>query len=124
MMIVGKNSDAISATSQNAVSLDSKTVCLVNDVKNFKLKTDYIAPPFTIKGNGTIQILELVDHPAQNSKIGGNAILLQGTKFIAKFQVEEPAQMTTPAGNVPDPMPLHMGFGTFLPTVEPPVKIS
>lgn len=74
----------------------------------------YISGGFTIPGVGTLSISALgQDQLSQKSRSGGKFLLLKGTTFTARFQVMVPATMPTPAGPVPDPLPVYSGSGSF-----------
>jgi hypothetical protein len=74
----------------------------------------YISGGFVIPGVGTLSISALgQDQLSKKSRSGGKFLMLKGTTFTAQFQVTLPAQIPTPGGPVPDPMPLYSGSGSF-----------
>jgi len=79
----------------------------------------YIAPPHVIPGTGTLKIAALaVDQKATKTKSGGKAVLLKGSQFDAKFEIQVPAQQPPPGPGppIPDPMPQYTGKGVFMTT--------
>lgn len=98
--------------------LNGKKVCVAGDEKNVSVPgCQYTSPPFVTKpGTGTLKIMSLTTGQiALNSKSGNKALLLKGNKFIAKFEVQEPAQFIppTPAPVQNDPITMYMGQGSF-----------
>lgn len=95
-----------------------KAMCVEGDeAKVSVLGCSYVAGAFTVPGTGTVKIDALgSDQIAQRTKIGGKAVLLQGTVFTAKFEVQSPAQQpSTPP--VADPTPEYPGgTGRFITT--------
>ena len=97
---------------------EGKAVCVDGDEKSVKMQgCSYMAPPFVIPGLGTATITSLAgDQKAQKTKVNNKAVLMKGTLFTMKFQVQTPAQQPTPAGPVPDPTPMYSGGkGMFMP---------
>ena len=91
--------------------------CLEGDELPPALKAPmpYTAPPFITPGTGTLQ---LTLTPANTTQLtqNGKKILIKGQKFIAKFNVQSPAQQPTPAGPVPDPVAVKPGTAEFITT--------
>lgn len=76
----------------------------------------YMTPSHPIPGIGTLKIASLAaDQKAGTVKTGGKQVLLKGSLFTAKFEVQSPAQQPTAAGPVPDATPQYSGQGQFLP---------
>lgn len=74
----------------------------------------YISGGFTVPGVGMLSIAALgADQLSRKSRSGGKFLMLRGSTFTAQFQVTVPAQMPTPGGPVPDPMPIYSGSGSF-----------
>lgn len=68
-----------------------------------------------IPGTGTLKIASLAgDQRAGKTKSGGAPVLLVGSSFEARFEVQAPAQQPTPGGPVPDPTPSYSGSGQFI----------
>ena len=78
----------------------------------------YTAPPYVIPGTGTLKIDQLAgDQKAQHTTVGGTKVLLKGSNFTAKFEVQSPAQQPTAGGPVPDATPMYSGGqGNFVST--------
>lgn len=77
----------------------------------------YFTPSFPIPGVGTLTIESLAtDQQARKGKTASRAMILKGTKFRARFQVNAPAQVVPPSGPVFDPTPIYSGTGSFLTT--------
>ena len=94
-----------------AATVAGTKVCVQGDEGGVELKIDYTMGPFSIPGNGSMTIMQLLpDQIASKTNSAGKAVLLQGSSFVAIFQVQVPA--TNPAG-APDPLPMYVGIGTF-----------
>jgi contractile injection system spike tip protein len=78
----------------------------------------YFTPSFPIPGVGTLTIESLAtDQQARKAKSGSRAVILKGTKFRARFQVNVPAQVVPPSGTpILDPTPTYSGMGSFVTT--------
>ena len=79
----------------------------------------YMSGAYYIPGTGTLKIDSLgSDQTAQHTKTGGKEMLLKGSTFQAKFEVQSPAQQPTPGGSpVPDSMTKYSGgSGQFITT--------
>jgi len=48
--------------------------------------------------------------------VDGTAVILKGSTFTAKFEVQSPAQQPTGGGPVPDSTPSYTGSGQFITT--------
>src|SRR5262245_16101258 len=95
-------------------TVEGKKVCVKGDEKNVKVENlAYTAGPFSVPGKGTAELVTLIDQVGLFASSGGKKVLLKGTQFIAKFQVQTPAKLVTPAGETPDPVPQYIGFGRF-----------
>lgn len=102
-------------TGSSASTLRSKPMCVEGDEANVAVMGClYTAGAFTIPGVGTLKIDALgSDQVAKQTKISGKAVLLKGTIFTAKFEVQSPAQQpSTPP--VTDPNVQYPGgTGSF-----------
>lgn len=77
----------------------------------------YFTPSFPIPGAGTVTIESLAaDQKARKGKSGAKAVILKGTKFRARFQVNAPAQIIVAGAPVFDTTPVYSGTGSFLTT--------
>jgi Contractile injection system spike tip protein len=97
---------------------NGKKICLEGDESNVSVPgCMYMAGPFAIPGTGTLKIASLApDQKTVKTKHKGKALMLKGGQFIAKFEVQSPAQQPSSAGPVPDPTPMYSGQGTFITT--------
>jgi hypothetical protein len=102
-------------TGSGPATLDGKKVCVDGDEKNVSVPgCMYVAPPYVIPGTGTLKIAALAgDQKAQKSETGGKPVLLKGSMFTAKFEVQSPAMQPGPSP-VPDATPQYSGNGTFV----------
>lgn len=91
-----------------------KPVCIEGDEKNVSIAgCSYIAGPYSIPGIGTLKIDALAgDQKALKTNCNGKAVLLKGTMFTAKFEVQSPAQQPS-SPPVPDATPSYSGQGMF-----------
>ena len=103
-------------SSQNLV-VGGAPACLEGDELPPALKAPmpYTAPPFVTPGTGTLQ-LTLTPTNKTIMTENGKKILIKGQQFIAKFNVQTPAQQPTPAGPVPDPVAVKPGTAQFITT--------
>ncbi len=102
----------------NKVNASGPQICVNGDEDSAVVSgCAYIAGPYSIPGVGTLSITQLgSDQLSKKTKSGGKTIMLKGTTYNAKFQVNSPAQMPTPDGPKPDPTPQYAGTGTFMTT--------
>jgi len=95
-------------------------VCVDGDESQVEVPgCSYMAPPHVIPGVGTLKIAALGgDQKATKTKSGGKAVLLKGSQFDAKFEVQVPAQQPPPGPGppIPDATPQYSGKGTFITT--------
>lgn len=98
-------------------SLSGTKVCIEGDEGSVQVAgVMYSTPVYSIPGTGTLLIDQLAanqiaDHTHSNNK----KVLLKGSQFTAKFQVQSPAQQPSPSGPVPDGTPLYSnGKGSFV----------
>ena len=98
--------------------LTSTKICLKGDEAQLQVPgCTYMTPVYSIPGVGTLKIMSLMpDQLTLKTKSGSKQIILKGSKFIAVFEVQSPAQQPTPAGPVPDGTPQYMGNGNFITT--------
>jgi len=99
-------------------------VCLVGDEipMAWRGPMPYTAPPFVTPGVGTLQVILLPNNQTVQST-NGSPMLLKGGTFQAMFQVSAPAMQPTPAGPIPDPVPVKPGTAQFI-TVNTTVKAT
>lgn len=95
-----------------------KKICVEGDEKNVSVPgCVYTTPQFSIPGMGTLEIVALgSDQKATQTRTGGKAVLLKGSVFTARFQVQAPAQQPPPGPTapIPDPIPAYTGQGIFV----------
>lgn len=98
-------------------SIGGKPVCVDGDERDVQVTgCSYITASHPLPGVGTLKIASLApNQQALQSASKGKPLLLKGALFIARFEVQSPAQQPTPAGPVPDPMPQYSGQGQFMP---------
>lgn len=93
-----------------------KKVCIEGDEKDVEVPgCPYISGAFSIPGTGTLKISALGgNQKAQHTQTGGKKMLLKGSTFQAKFEVQSPAMMPPPA-STSDPMSQYSGgSGMFI----------
>jgi hypothetical protein len=97
-------------------TIGGKKICVEGDEANVSVPgCMYTAGPYSIPGTGTLKIDRLAgDQTAKKTKTGGKAVLLKGTIFTAKFEIQSPAQQPTATGPVPDSVPSYSGQGIFI----------
>jgi len=107
-------------TGSGPATLNGKKLCVDGDEKQVEVPgCMYMAPPHTIPGTGTLKIAALASNQkASKTNTGGKAVLLKGSQFDAKFEVQSPAQQPPPGPGspIPDPMSQYMGKGMFITT--------
>ncbi len=99
-------------------SVGGKAVCVAGDEKNVSVPGClYMTPVYSIPGTGTLKIAALAaDQKAGHSQTGGKAVLLKGSLFTARFEVQSPAQQPPPGPGapIPDATPQYSGQGQFV----------
>src|SRR5262245_41468941 len=101
-------------------TLNGKKVCVDGDEKNVAVAgCTYMTPQYSIPGTGTLKIAALAgNQKAQKTQTGGKPVLLKGSNFTAKFEVQSPAKQPPPGPGspIPDPTPQYTGKGMFMTT--------
>ena len=99
-------------------TLNGKKVCVDGDEKNVSVPgCTYITPQYSIPGAGTLKIAALSgNQKATKTNTGGKAVLLKGSTFTAKFEVQSPAKQPPPGPGppIPDSTPQYSGSGMFI----------
>jgi len=99
-------------------TLNGKKLCLDGDEAQVEVPgCMYIAPPHVIPGTGTLKIAALApSQKAKKTKSGGKVVLLKGSQFNAKFEVQSPAQQPPPGPGapIPDATVQYEGKGMFV----------
>lgn len=97
-----------------------KNVCVDGDEGKVSVPgCMYMTPQYCIPGTGTLKIDSLAgDQKAKKTSTGGKEVLLKGTKFTAKLEVQSPAQQPPPGSGppIPDPTSQYSGQGMFTTT--------
>ncbi|BGI51691.1 MAG: hypothetical protein HamCj_00760 [Candidatus Hamiltonella defensa (Ceratovacuna japonica)] len=105
-------------TASGKATLKGKKIALVGDEKTVSvIGCVYMTPIYSIPGTGTLKIATIAgNQKTQKSTCQGNAFLLKGQQFTAKFEVQNPAKQPPPGPGapIPDPTPTYQGVGLFL----------
>ena len=98
-------------------TIGGKKVCVVGDETKVEVAgCPYTAGPFSTPGVGTLKIASLAgDQKATKTNLGGKAVLLKGSQFIAQFEVKSKAKLPPPT-NKEDDMSMYSGEGSFMTT--------
>ena len=100
--------------------INESLVCVEGDEDGVSVSgCQYISGSFTVPGTGTLKISSLAsDQIAEKTLSADKAVLLKGSNFQAKFEVQVPAQFIPPSGTVTtDPMKEYSGgSGSFITT--------
>lgn len=101
-------------------TINGKKICVDGDEKNVSVPgCSYMTPQYSIPGTGTLKIAALAgDQKAKKTQTGGKPVLLKGSSFTAKFEVQSPAQQPPPGPGspIPDATPQYSGSGMFVTT--------
>ena len=101
-------------------TLNGKKVCVDGDEKNVSVPgCTYMTPQYSIPGTGTLKISALAgNQKATKTNTGSKAVLLKGSTFTAKFEVQSPAKQPPPGPGapIPDSTPQYSGSGMFITT--------
>jgi hypothetical protein len=102
-------------TGSGKTTVSGKKICLAGDEKKVEvLGCMYVTPQFVIPGSGTLKIAALdAGQLSKTTKDSGKKIILKGSAFTAKFEVQSPAKDS--ALN-PDPLSQYSGSGNFIST--------
>jgi hypothetical protein len=79
-------------------TVGGKKLCVEGDEKDVSVPgCSYIAGPYSIPGTGTLKIDALGgNQKAKKTACEGKKVLLKGSMFTAKFEVQSPAQQPPP----------------------------
>lgn len=95
-----------------------KKICVDGDESSVSVPgCVYMTAQYSIPGTGTLKIDSLAgDQKASHCKTGGKPMLLVGSQFVAKFEVQAPAMQPPmgPTAPVPDGSPSYSGQGRFV----------
>ncbi|HHM05136.1 MAG TPA: hypothetical protein ENJ19_05255 [Gammaproteobacteria bacterium] len=91
-------------------------VCVVGDEYPVAIRSmvPYTKGSFVTPGSGKIWLTLAPQHQTQKTKCGGKPLLLKGGTLQAKFIAMTPAMQPSPAGPVPDPVPVVSGTAQFI----------
>lgn len=107
-------------TGSGPATLMGKKICVDGDEKQVSVPgCTYITPQYSIPGTGTLKIAALAgNQKASKTATGGKVVLLKGTNFTAKFEVQNPAKQPPPGPGspIPDATPQYSGQGMFVTT--------
>lgn len=97
-------------------TIRGKNICIQGDESSVEVANcQYMTPSFPVPGKGTLKIASLAAN--QLTKKGTSskkAMILKGAVFQSVFEVQQPAKLITPTGEVNDPLPLYNGVGRFI----------
>lgn len=97
-----------------------KKLCVDGDESSVEVPgCMYMTPQYSIPGTGTLKISALAaDQLAMHTDTGATPLMLKGSTFTAKFEVQSPAQQPPPGPGppIPDASPSYSGNGTFTTT--------
>lgn len=104
-----------------AATLNGVKVCIEGDESSVEVAgVTYFTPQYSIPGTGTLLIDELAsDQVAEHTRSDGTNVILKGSNFKAKFQVDSPAQQPPPGSGspIPDSTTTYSGGqGSFITT--------
>lgn len=87
-------------TASGFATVGGKKVCIEGDEAQLQVAgCSYMTPQYSIPGVGTLKIDSLAgDQKASASQDSGKALILKGSNFKAKFEVQTPAQQPAPPG--------------------------
>ena len=108
-------------TGSSNSKVNGKKICVDGDENNVSVSGClYITPVYSIPGTGTLKIDALGDdQKAKKTKSGEKSVLLKGSSFTAKFEVQNPAKKPPSAPGeppTPDATLNYSGTGTFITT--------
>jgi hypothetical protein len=100
-------------------TVNGKKICVDGDETKVSVPgCIYMTPQYSIPGMGTLKIAALAgNQKAKKTKTGGKPVLLRGSIFTAKFEVQSPAKQPAGTGSpIPDAIPQYSGKGIFITT--------
>ena len=101
-------------------TINGKKICVDGDEKDVSVPgCTYMTPQYSIPGTGTLKITALGnDQKASKTNTGGKPVLLKGSVFSAKLEVQSPARQPPPGPGspIPDATPQYSGQGMFITT--------
>jgi hypothetical protein len=107
-------------TGSGPATINGKPICVDGDEASVEVPgCMYIAGPYSIPGSGTLKIDALAGNQlASKTNTGGKKVILKGSQFTAKFEVQSPAQQPPPGPGspIPDSTTSYSGQGMFVTT--------
>lgn len=107
-------------TASGDATYTGKSVCVDGDESSVEVPgCMYMTPQYSIPGAGTLKIDSLAgDQVATKTNTSGTAMMLVGSTFTAKFEVQSPAMQPPPGPGspIPDSTPSYTGSGNFVTT--------
>lgn len=96
-------------------TLEKQRVCVEADARDVAVEgCSYVTATHSIPGVGTLKIDRLAPDQTSRTKYEGWRVLLRGSQFVARFEVQSPARSPSPASpSLPDPMRRYLGSGSF-----------
>jgi hypothetical protein len=98
--------------------VSDKAVCIEGDELPPSLKSplQYMSPPYVIPGMGKISVTLKSANKTSVATDNDKKMLLKGSTFDAKFEVQSPAQQPSPGGPIPDSSTSYSGTAQFIST--------
>jgi hypothetical protein len=101
-------------------TVNGKAPCVEGDEQRVMVPgCIYMTPQFSIPGIGTLKIEMLTpSNLTQAARIGGKRVIVRGTQFPARFEVQSPARQppTGASAPMPDPITMYRGLAMFVTT--------
>ena len=101
-------------TGSGPPTASGKAICIEGDEDSVEVQgVVYMTPQYSIPGSGTLTIDALgSDQVASKTTVSGTPVILKGSMFTAKFEVQSPAQQPVPAAPpIPDSTTSYSGQG-------------
>jgi hypothetical protein len=97
-------------------TFERKRMCVEADARDVAVAgCSYVTTTHTIPGVGTLKIDRLAPDQTSRTKYEGWRVLLRGSQFVARFEVQTPALLPSLLSSpLPDPMRRYLGSGSFL----------
>lgn len=99
-------------------TFNNAKLCIEGDESTVQVQgVTYFTSVYSIPGTGTLLIDQLASNQlAKTTTTGGTTLILKGSDFKAKFQVQAPAMQPNPppASPVPDSTTEYSGKGSFI----------
>jgi hypothetical protein len=109
----------VSLQASGFTKVSDNKVCIEGDEIPPSLKSPlmYMNPPYVVPGTGKVSVtLKDANKTSVTTDDGDKKILLKGSTFDAKFDVQSPAKMPPNSGSTPDPNSSYSGTAQFIST--------